>query len=59
MNRHFGTSLAYQRTEIWLPAGEFAIDEVEHSFDTSPIKTDPWISARNHNITPKFIFWDD
>jgi hypothetical protein len=28
LNRHFGMSFAYQRTDIRLPAGAFAIDEV-------------------------------
>jgi len=28
LSRHFGTSFSYQRTDIRLPAGGFAIDEV-------------------------------
>ncbi len=37
-NKHFGSSLGYQRTDIKLPAGEFAIDEVvgRMSFSVTP-----------------------
>ncbi len=41
MNRHFGTSLAYQRTDIRLPAGRFAIDEV--------------VGRMNFSVTPKLF----
>lgn len=41
LNKHFGTSLAYQRTNIRLPAGRFAIDEV--------------VGRMNFSVTPKLF----
>ena len=41
LNRYLGSSLAYQRTDIRLPAGEFAIDEV--------------VGRMNFSVTPKLF----